>query len=143
MLPNSPEFPDSSHVCAAFQMYSIFDLNYIKDGAVGMDEPEYKVVGKGILKAFWYGLLAFIIALTINFISPHNGGGWSELSKGIAMGGIILISGIYCLVCFIVALIEWLLNRKKSHVNLESAEIAMALHGIVAALVVFLMFAIT
>ncbi|HCR4096413.1 TPA: hypothetical protein U2I30_003751 [Providencia rettgeri] len=124
-------------------MYSIFDLNNIKDGAVGMDEPEYKVVGKGILKAFWYGLLAFIIALTINFISPHNSGGWSELSKGIVMGIIILISGIYCLVCFIVALTEWLVNRKKSHVNLENAEIAMALHGIVAALVFFLMFAIT
>ncbi len=117
-------------------MYSIFDLNNIKDGAIGMDEPEYKVVGRGVLKAFGYGLLVFTIALAINFIAPHsNSGGWSELSKGIGMAFIILIGGIYCLVCFIIALSEWLPNRKKNHVNTANAELAMIFHGVVTAFV--------
>lgn len=97
------------------------------------EKVEYKVAGKGILNAFWFGLIAFIIALIINQVSPHNNsGGWSTLDRGLWMVFIILGAGVYCFFCFIIALGEWLGNRKKSHVNTERAMIATCLHGMVA-----------
>lgn len=96
-------------------------------------KEEYKVVGKGILNAFWIGLVAFIIALMINQVSPHNNsGGWSTLSRGLTMVFIIFGAGVYCFFCFMIAMNEWMDNRKKSHVNTERARIATFLHGIVA-----------
>lgn len=97
------------------------------------EKEEYKVVGKGILNAFWFGLVVFIIALIINRVSPHNSsGGWSTLSRGLSMAFIIFGAGVYCFFCFIIAMNEWIDNRKKSHVNTERAMIATFLHGIVA-----------
>ncbi|HHR6138071.1 TPA: hypothetical protein ACS72F_001965 [Providencia alcalifaciens] len=97
------------------------------------EKVEYKVAGKGILNAFWFGLIAFIIALIINQVSPHNNsGGWSALDRGLWMVFIIFGAGVYCFFCFIIALGEWLGNRKKSYVNTERAMIATCLHGIVA-----------
>ncbi|MDD9341220.1 MAG: hypothetical protein PV362_16570 [Providencia heimbachae] len=97
------------------------------------EKVEHKVAGKGILNAFWFGLVAFIIALIINQVNPHsNSGGWSTLSRGLSMVFIIFGAGVYCFFCFIIALNEWLDNRKKSHVNTERAMIATCLHGVVA-----------
>lgn len=97
------------------------------------EKVEYKVVGKGILNAFWFGLIVFIIALIINHVNPHSHyGGWSTLSRGLSMVFIIFGAGVYCFFCFIIAINEWLDNRKKSHVNTENAMIATFLHGTVA-----------
>ncbi|WP_368884407.1 hypothetical protein [Providencia vermicola] len=97
------------------------------------EKVEYKVVGKGILNAFWFGLIVFIIALIINHVNPHSHyGGWSTLSRGLSMVFIIFGAGVYCFFCFIIAINEWLDNRKKSHVNTEKAMIATFLHGTVA-----------
>lgn len=55
------------------------------------NNSKYKVVGKGILMAFWIG--AFLVAglLIYNELSPHsNSGGWSSLSRAITTAFIIL-----------------------------------------------------
>ncbi|WP_193014438.1 MULTISPECIES: hypothetical protein [Gammaproteobacteria] len=100
------------------------------------DKVEIKVVGKGILMAFWIGLLIVTGLLIYNELSPHsNSGGWSSLSRAITSVFIIFSAGFYCLICFFISLNEWLSCRKNECVNVVRTKIAMILHGIVALIV--------
>lgn len=97
------------------------------------NNSKYKVVGKGILMAFWIG--AFLVAglLIYNELSPHsNSGGWSSLSRAITTAFIILGAGFYCLICFFIALNVWLDNCKNKHANVVRVKIALILHGSVS-----------
>ncbi|HEJ9485115.1 TPA: hypothetical protein SMM93_000464 [Proteus mirabilis] len=100
------------------------------------NKTENKVVGKGILMAFWVGGLVVVGLLIYNELSSHsNSGGWSSLSRAITAAFIILGAGFYCFICFFIALNEWLDNRKNKYVNIMRVKIALILHGLVSIVV--------
>lgn len=97
---------------------------------------ENKVMGKGILMAFGVGALVVVGLLIYNELSSHsNSGGWSSLSRAITAAFILFGAGIYCFICFFIALHEWLDNRKKEYVNIVRIKIALILHGLVSIVV--------
>lgn len=105
---------------------------------ISMDtnKTENKVVGKGILMAFWVGGLVVAGLLIYNELSSHsNSGGWSSLSRAITAAFIIWGAGFYCFICFFIALNEWLDNRKNEYVNIVRVKIALILHGLVSIVV--------
>lgn len=105
------------------------------------DKTEYKVAGKGVLKAFWFGLVAFIVILIINEFSPYNNSGeGGALSRGLNMVFTVFIAGIYCFFGFIITLCELADNRKQSNVDTTRAMLALTLYGIVVLIVGFLTF---
>lgn len=72
-----------------------------------INKTENKVVGKGILMAFGVGALVVAGLLIYNELSSHsNSGGWSNLSRAITAAFIIFGAGIYCFICFFIALNE-------------------------------------
>ncbi|MDH0353373.1 hypothetical protein [Morganella sp. GD04133] len=107
------------------------------------DKTDVTVVGRGVLNAFWFGLIVFIAALVINEVSAHNNsGGWSTLSRGLSMAFIIFGAGVYCLFFSVIALSELVSNRKNGNVDTTRVMIALTFHGIVALIVTCLTFSV-